>query len=140
MSSRPPATWSTTLFGCFTGKDAGLNCCIQQCCCGPCVWSDALTHAGVPNAALYGFAVCLGGDTVFDELASFAARKALLRKYGISEPETTTCAYVLCCGPCARCQEVATVAERERLHYGCASLVPDAPAPARMTRTAPRRT
>ena len=129
MIREMPTTWSTPLWRCFDGKDAGFNCCIQHCFCGPCIWTDALHRAGVPNASLYGFTLVLGGNSPFDELAAYSARKALMQKYDIYEPEDVTCYYTLCCRPCARCQEVATVAERERLHYGCASLEPDAPLP-----------
>ena len=121
----PPSKWATTLFDCFGGPDTGFNCCVQQCCCQPCVWGDALRRAGVADSSFFTFLVICGGRSALDETASFFGRRRLLEKYGIEESSFESFFASCCCSCCARVQEVNTVMEREKnLKYGCASLEP----------------
>ena len=137
-ATRPAGSgaWATPLLAVCAGKDAGCNCCVQHCCCGPCTYASALKRAGVPDASVLSLLLCCGGESLVDELAGYVARRRLADRYGIAEDETYTLLVACCCQPCARVQEVSTVLERERLHYGCAETVPDAPPPtaARMRR------
>jgi hypothetical protein len=135
------ASWSIPVLGCFRGRDVGLNCCIQQTCCQPCVWASALDRAGVSNPGLLACLVCVGGRGILDEFAGYAGRRALVEKYKIDESPATTALLECACGPCARCQEIDTVMTRENLAYDCARLRPastgsarSAPAPVVMVR------
>ena len=128
-------TWTTGLLDVCGGPDAGVNCCVQHCCCGPCVWADALRRAGVRNGSLFALLLlCGGANSALDETSSFFARRELAAKYGIAEDAAATAAIACCCAPCARVQEVSTVMARENLRYGCAGLVPAAPAPTAVSR------
>lgn len=120
--------WATGLFGCLQGPDVGFNCCVQTCCCGPCVWAEALRRAGVQEATLYALLCACGGNSLADEVAGYGARRALMRKYDIpAESTLETCTITCCCAPCARLQEINTVLARENLTWGCATLRPKAP-------------
>ena len=137
MGTYVPTQWSTGLFGCLYGRDAGFNCCVQNCLCGVCVWGDALAKAGVRDSAVYTVAVFLGGRSLLDEFAGLLARRRLAEKYGIQEDQTYACLVSCCCAPCARFQELNTVMEREHLKYGCARTVAEVqgiPAPQRIRR------
>ena len=129
--------WSTSLFGCFQGEDLGLNCCVQNCCCQPCVWGDALRRAGVANADAYTVLAVAGGRSLFDEVGSYFARRRLADRFGVQEGEITTAFVVCCCAPFARLQEINTVMSRDpALRYGCATLREDKKKPASGPRAA----
>ena len=137
--SAPPArtgAWSTPLLAVCSGKDAGFNCCVQLCCCGPCTYNSALKRAGVRDASALSLLLCCGGNSFVDEFAGYVARRRLLERYGIAEDDTYTLLVSCVCQPCARVQEVSTVLDREGLRYGCAETVPDPPPP----RAAPAQT
>jgi hypothetical protein len=111
------------------GKDAGVHCCVQVCCCGPCVYGSALQTAGFEDATLYAVLLCCGGRTAVDEVAGYSARRRLVARYGIREDPLTGLLLSCVCAPCARYQEVNTILVRERRTYGCARVVPDATTP-----------
>lgn len=121
-------SWSTGLFGFTKAKDRGCNCLVQNCCCQPCTWADALQHAGIRDSSLYALALVLGGRGCCDEFAGFTARRQLARHYDIEESQAQACIASMCCPFCARWQELNTVLERERLDYACASTKRDATA------------
>ena len=118
--------WATTLFDCCAGKDVGAYCCLQHCCCGPCVYGSALKAAEFKDATFYAVLLCCGGRSVLDEVAGYAARRRLVGRYDIHEDSATSLLLSCCCAPCARFQEVNTILVREHQTYGCASVVPDA--------------
>ena len=122
-----------------SGKDAGFNCCVQLCCCGPCTYNSALKRAGVRDASALSLLLCCGGQLVRGRVRGLrGARRRLLERYGIAEDDTYTLLVSCVCQPCARVQEVSTVLDREGLRYGCTETVPDppraAPAQTRMRR------
>lgn len=131
--TKQPQTWATGLFD-PCGKDAGPWCCVQVCCCGPCVWGGALREAGVENWRFFAFAACCGGDTCVDEAAGLLARRKLMAKYSIEESDRYGCLASCCCAPCARYQELNTVMVRETLEYSCANVTRVA-APQRIRRS-----
>ena len=136
-AATPARQWATGIFGCFDGPDVGFNCAVQQCCCLPCIWGNALRRAGIQNSEVYFLAALCGGDTLIDEGASFLARRRLVEKYGITESSFASFFYSCCCNPCSMCQEINTVMKDKNLKYGCATLaeVPPAPTSTRMRRT-----
>lgn len=131
----PVKQWSTGILGCFDGEDVGLKCAVQQCCCLPCIWENALRRAGVKNSEVYFLAALCGGDSLVDEGASYLARRRLVEKYNIKEGGFTSFFYSCCLNPCAMCQEINTVMKDKKLKYGCATLVDAAPPPNRIRRT-----
>ena len=122
-------TWETTLFGCSGGKDIGCNCCVQNCCCQPRTWGDALRRAGFQNSSLFAFLLVCGGDSLVDETVGYFARRRILAKYNIEESDFYSLFASCCCPPCARYQELNTIMVREGYRYGCASVVVPDPAP-----------
>ena len=143
MSQQRPASsaiWVTGLFEPFRAKDAGSFCCLQHCCCQPCVMAAALRNGGFKDADAIGLGLCLGGRGFLDEVAGYFARRKVVRRYGIAEGELTSCVVASCCAPLSNLQVVNQVAVREGLVYECASmrkvpLPPKRPPPLRiMTR------
>lgn len=129
--------WETGLLECLAAKDAGLTCCVQHCCCQPCIVSSALRRGGLKDADLIGLSLLLGGNTVLDEFAGYFARRKVVRKYDIDESELRSCVVSCCCAPLSNLQLVNTLMVRERLTYGCAHVIappPPAPRAARMAR------
>ena len=127
--------WSTGLFECCSVKDVGVLCCFNHCCCGPCVWGDALGAAGLNNANAYiagqvaglalsstGYNTAAAFGTAATSTTGYAGRAALANKYGVEESTFDALFARLCCPLCAQIQEVNTVMEKERLVYGCAGL------------------
>lgn len=128
--------WATGLFECCAVQDAGFNCCVQHCCCQPCVVSSALTRGGFRDGDLIGVALVLGGRGVLDEGAGYFARRRVVTRYGIDESEFRSCVVSCCCAPLSNLQVVNTIMVRERLVYACARVTPSPPPPpARMARS-----
>lgn len=117
-------TWSTGVFQVCSGKDVGPFCFLQVCCCGPCVWGEALREAGIESSSLFTLAVLCGGNSILDETAGYFARRQVARKYRIEEQDSRSVFLSCCCAPCARYQELNTIMVRENLQYGCATVRP----------------
>lgn len=60
----------TELLGCYTVNDAGLNCCVAHCCCGPCIWDTSMKLAGVEGSQM------AAGATLFAQAAQNSANQA----------------------------------------------------------------
>lgn len=123
-------SWATGLLECYAVRDSGLNCCLQQCCCQPCVVSSALHKGGFKDGDLVGIALFLGGDKgPLDEIAGYFARRKVAKKYGIDESEYKSFLISCCCLPLSNIQLVNTIMVKERLDYGCASVYAPTPPP-----------
>lgn len=136
-------SWSVDLLlGCIHAKDAGALCCLNHCCCGICIWSDAMHISKVPHGRMYG-RVAIGGAFVGalgatnnmrslevlgqaqEQVSYVSGRTALMDHYSIYESSFDTIVARCCCPFCAQVQEVDTVLVREGYHYGYCELVPD---------------
>ena len=121
-------SWPTPLCGCSTLKDVGLNCCIQQTCCGLCIWGSALEYARVENAdnitiiALIGSLINNDSGGALSMGAFIKGRRKIVEKYEINESIGQSIFVRCCCPVCAQIQEVNSVMIKENLTYGCASL------------------
>lgn len=124
-------------------RDCGLNCCVQNCFCQPCIVSSALRKGGFKDGDFIGISLLLGGDTILDEVAGYFTRRKVAKKYGIEEGKFKSCLVSCCCLPLSNLQVVNTIMVRERLTYGCAHVKSPPPPPlsarppprvARMTR------
>lgn len=126
-------TWRSGLFECFTPKDAGFNCLVAHCCCGPCIWNSAMKLVpglqGEDLAAGATFlanqlnrstsnAVVNGGSGILFALVAAGARArvrqslvSLLFPQGKSESFFVSLFYHCCpcIAPCAWVQEVDAV-------------------------------
>jgi hypothetical protein len=123
--SKSKSEWSHGICDCCAGPDAGCNCCVQHCCCQPCVWGSSIGNADVPNAGLFTFlAICCRGSITFPCIGC-AARRNIVDKYNIDESPTQTYFISWCCDPLARLQEVDMIMRKENLKYACASTVED---------------
>ena len=116
------AIWATGLFEPHRVKGAGGFCCLQHCCCQPCVVAAALRNGGFRDADAIGLGICLGGEGPLDEVAGYFARRKVVRRYGIVEGELTSCVTACCCAPLSNVQVVNQVAVREGLEYECAGM------------------
>ena len=138
------SSWETKLFECFYVKDCGGLCCFNHCCCGLCIWTDALVKANIPNAKKYGVnmlfgsllsSVSVGSNRSNNALRGLGqaqttvsgvnGRNSLAAKYGIEESTFNSVFARVCCPLCGQVQEVNTVMVREGYNYGFISLVPD---------------
>ena len=134
--------WETSLFECHKVKDPGIPCFLNHCCCGVCIWTDALKKANIPNASSYGLGVLFGNilslcgtsadssvlrgvGTAQTVTTSASGRIALAKKYQINESTSQTFCASICCPLCAQVQEVNTVMVNEGLRYGSAELLED---------------
>lgn len=130
--------WETGLFECCQVKDAGPFCCVQHCCCQPCVVASAMKNAGLKDSDLVCIGLTLGGErSALDEVAGYIARRKVVDKYKIDETEGRSCAYATCCMACSNVQIVNTLMTREDLVYECAATrrtTPLPPRPRRMRR------
>ena len=122
-------SWETGLLECCAVRDCGLNCCVQQCFCQPCVVSSALRKGGFKDGDLIGISLLLGGQGILDEIAGYFARRKVVRKYGIDEGEFRSFLISCCCAPLSNLQVVNTIMVRERLDYGCARVKSSQPPP-----------
>ena len=121
-------SWNKGLFDCFSTKDAGLQCCFNQCCCSPCVYSAALIKADIPNAGVLSVFNFLGygvGNITLQTSVDFLGRRAIVKKYGIQESAIISCCNSCFCCICAQAQELNEVLVKEKLSYGCGTLVKD---------------
>lgn len=120
----PPGEWAHGLLSCCSGPDVGLNCCIQNCCCQPCVWGSSLNAAGNPNGTLLAcLSVVTGANAFALPCISYVARRDLMERYKIKESVPFTCFISCCCTFCSRVQEIDTVLKKENRKYACAGTV-----------------
>lgn len=138
-----PAIWVTGLFEPCRVKDAGSFCCVQHCCCQPCVVAAALREGGFRDADAIGLGLCLGGQGLLDEVAGYFARRKVVERYDIAEGRVASCVTSCCCAPLSNVQLVNQIAVREGLAYECASMrkvpVPPKRAPPLHSRSMTRR-
>jgi hypothetical protein len=130
-------SWSVGLFDCCGGKDCcSCNGCLQNVCCGMCVYSSAVA-LGLGDRDLFGLgdldeqlrclAVC-GGLCCEVIPCQCLAIRALVRletakKYGIKEDIVKATLVSCCCCCCADGQVQNELMVREHLKYGCAQMV-----------------
>ena len=136
-------SWPTPIYGCLSGKDVDVNCCIQNVFCGPCTWSSALKAANVKSAEIIGISA-VGGSIVGGEsgeaiqsVAMLAGRRMLVKKYNINESLIQSILTRCFCSCCAQVQEINAVLVNEDMKYGCAQVEKDivnAPSNNTMTR------
>ena len=93
--------WNIPLITCCSGKDCCTpNGCIQECCCGLCVWSSAVSHSEIDpfgmNSGmgtddkntrkwLFCLAVCCEVVPCQSLIVRTIVRLTIAKKYGIQE-------------------------------------------------------
>jgi len=150
---RGPGRFDTGLFECFKVVDVGPSCFVANCCCFPCLASDALATVGSPSAgsvggvAFLGVALSNSGDNLLQAagsaltfLATLTLRREMVERYGIAERGLASALLACCCGPCSNAQVLNEAMRREvgprrggALRYGIIGLR-EGPGPAVMAR------
>jgi hypothetical protein len=155
-------SWGTGfLCPCIGMEDVSVDCCCAHMFpCSYCTWANAMELQGLtgaerviaylffgallsnidhPIAAVANVGTKLGEVNIFLDVREQLANKLGIRNYS----RTRSVVYRLCCAPCATCQEVDTVLEKQRceqargadpLRYGpwyCCACFKFEPRPAR---------
>jgi len=98
-----------SLFGCF--DDCGS--CIYGCCCTPCLFGSNAEKIDGSNCILMCCAYSLLMECYLCAVPHYIKRTALRQKYGLGEdPTCGDLPAVICCSPCALCQEARFLKNR----------------------------
>lgn len=114
--------WNHSLFGVFAAYECGFGCCVQHCFCQPCVVGSSLSKAGYANSALVSVGLVAGGG-LLSGIAAYIARRQVNDKYALNEDACVSILAAFCCASFSNVQVVSTIAQKEKLKYGCAAMV-----------------
>ena len=56
----PQTTWESSIYECFSVKDAGVGCFVMNCFCSPQLWGSAMEAAELGNVRLSRLGLGLG--------------------------------------------------------------------------------
>eukprot|EP00824_Muranothrix_gubernata_P020041 TRINITY_DN40264_c0_g1_i1.p2 TRINITY_DN40264_c0_g1~~TRINITY_DN40264_c0_g1_i1.p2 ORF type:complete len:133 (-),score=27.34 TRINITY_DN40264_c0_g1_i1:98-448(-) len=94
-----PTTWSSGIFDCFND----FNSCLCGLCCGCCVAAQNKAAVDDRPTTLCDYLFCP---------PEYFTRQQIRAKYGMEEAVCGDCMLMICCGPCALCQDARELKAR----------------------------
>ena len=106
------------LCSCCKVKGCGLECCIANTCCAPCVVGAIMEKGGLGFCEPWCMAQCgYGGTICSGAVPGVLMRNIVVAKYGIDEPGCNTILCATCCPLCSYYQVAHEVLTREKLTW-----------------------